>query len=456
MKRMVIITVLLHLAALPWQVFAQENAEFRTTDDPRRIRIPPSAEAVPGVLVLRGATVIDGTGAEPFEDGVVVIRGDRIADVGPADEVRIPTSGVRMIDASGMYVMPGLIDLHIHLAQEWREDDSLYLDSDAAAAIRGTQKLSALLDGGITAIRDVGTRNDVPLKLKEAVARGIIEGPRVFWAGKGILARGGHGDELRSGASDSGKGTIHSGGPYARIANGADDWQLAVREQIRQQVDLLKLFAPFSREEVGAAVTEAHRQGLRVTVDAYGKYTTWAVEAGADSIEHTLDTPDEAIKAMARRGTALVPTLLTYHVLVTRGYPAAGLPPGGYFNDPHRSFPITTEGNLATVRKAHDAGIPIGIGTDMGFGGENYYPGCYVDEMALLSKAGLDNRELLQSATRVGAEILGMADRLGTLERGKLADVIVVRENPLADFENLRTVELVIADGKIVRGELTD
>src|SRR5690606_8954207 len=103
--------------------------------------------------------------------------------------------------------------------------------------------------------------------------------------------------------------------------------------------------------------------------------------------------------------TALVPTLMTYHLLLTEGYPAAGLPPGGYFHDPHRSFPMSTEANQEVVRKAHAAGVRIGIGTDMGFGGEKYYPRAYFIEMDLLSGAGLDNHELLQSATRVGAEI---------------------------------------------------
>lgn len=429
-----------------------EAAPITTTDDPRRVRVPPRQDAVDSVLVLKGGTLIDGTGGKPLADSVIVIRGDRVVSAGTASDVKFPDAEYDLIDTTGMYVLPGLIDLHIHLAQEWKADDSLYLDSDAAAAIRGGEKLDALLDGGITTVRDVGTRNDVALKLKEAVERQIIDGPRVFWAGKGILSRGGHGDELRSGTSESSKGTIHSGGPYARIANGADEWQLAVREQVRQQVDLVKLFAPFSHSEVSAAIAEAHMQGLRVTVDAYGKYTTWAVDAGADSIEHTLATPDEAIRAMARQGTALVPTLMTYHELLTRGYPEAGLPAGGYFNDPHRSFPMSHDTNLNVVRKAHQLGVRIGVGTDMGFAGEDYYPQAYYVEMGFLRDAGMDNHEVLQSATRIGAAILGLEDKLGTVESGKLADVLVVRSNPLSELRNLQEVHLVIADGRVVRG----
>ncbi|MEX2123136.1 MAG: amidohydrolase family protein [Woeseia sp.] len=435
---------------------ATTDATLTTTDDPRRIRIPPRSMDDSPVLVLRGGTIIDGTDADPIRNGVLVIQGDRIVSVGSRGQVKLPQEEHRVIDVSGSYLIPGLIDLHVHLAGYWKTDDVLFGDSDATAAIRGTRKLAALLDGGITTIRDVGTRNDVALGIKQAVERRIFDGPRVFWAGKGILARGGHGDEIRFGTSASSQGTIHSGGPYARVANGPEDWQLAVRENLQQHTDLIKLFAPFSRSEVASAITEAHMQGIRVTVDAFGKYTTWAVEAGADSIEHTLNTPDEAIELMVRNGTALIPTLTTYHKLLTKGHPEAGLPSGGYYHDPHRSYEMTHEGNLEIVRKAHNAGVKIGVGTDMSFAGEESYPGAYFTEMSFLSDAGMSNREVLESATVVGAEILGMEDKLGTLQEGKLADVLVLRASPLSDIQNAREIELVIADGRVVRGPDAD
>ncbi|MEX2123447.1 MAG: amidohydrolase family protein [Woeseia sp.] len=459
MKQPIKYGVLVHIACigtitmLPPHTFAADPTDttFSTTADPRRVRIPTVSSEADPIIVLKGGTLIDGTGSGPTADMVLVIQGSRILEAGPANEVEMPQGEFPIIDVSGLYVIPGLIDLHIHLAQQWKADDSRYVDSDAAAAIRGIRKLSALLDGGITTVRDVGTRNDVALKVKEAVERRIFEGPRVYSAGKGILARGGHGDEIRSGASEASKGTIHSGGPYGRVANGATDWTLAVREQIRENADLIKLFAPFSRDEVSAAVTEAHMQGFRVTVDAFGKYTTWAVEAGADSIEHTLATPDEAIELMHKHGTALVPTLTTYHTLLTEGIASAGVPPGGYYHDLHRSFDMTHEGNLQVVRKAHEAGVKIGVGTDMGFAGEEHYPGAYFVEMAFLKDAGLDDADVLASATRIAAEILGMEDRLGTLEKGKLADVLVVRANPLVNIQNVKEIELVIANGRVVR-----
>jgi imidazolonepropionase-like amidohydrolase len=203
---------------------------------------------------------------------------------------------------------------------------------------------------------------------------------------------------------------------------------------------------------VSAAISEAHAQRLRVTVDAYGDFTTMAIEAGADGIEHTLAMPESAIALMARRNTALVPTLTTYHALLTHG--AGGLPPGGYYHDSHRSYAMTHAGNLRVVRAAHAAGVRIGVGTDMGFAGERQYPGCYFTEMGFLRDAGLSDAQVLASATRVAAEILGLGDLLGTLERGKLADVLVVEGDPLADMTRLRNLRLLIADGRIVRDRL--
>ncbi len=432
--------------------------EAETTDDPRLVLIPPRDRSQDPILVLRGGTLIDGTGSPPLPNAVLVIQGDRILEVGSADDVAIPGQVKQVIDVTGSYIVPGLIDLHIHFTQWWKEDFSSFTDSDASAAIRGVKKLGVLLDGGITTVRDLGTRNDVAFKIKEAVERRIFDGPRVYWSGQGIMARGGHGDEMvavASGRPDASAGASElAGGPSARVANGPWDWRLAVREQIRQHADLIKLFAPYTREEIEAAVDEAHLQGFRVTVDTFGKYTTWAVEAGVDCVEHPLAMPDEAIALMAAKGTQLVPTLTAYYNVLTTGYPSGGLLPGGFYYDQHRSFDMTHEGNLETVRKARQAGVMAGIGSDIPFEGEKYYPGAYFSEIQFFKDAGFTNQEVLESATRVGAEILGMDAKLGTLEEGKLADVLVVAEDPLDDIQNLQKMRLVIADGRVVRNRM--
>jgi len=436
---------------VPEPALAQE-AGWQVTDDPRRVPLPPEATRDDRVLVIEGGTLIDGTAdGEPTRNAVVVLGGDEIRAAGTAADVEIPDDPDRVIDASGLYVLPGLIDLHIHFTQQRGEDFSRYRDSDAAAAIRGTLLAEQLIEAGVTAVREVGTRGDVGLKIKEAVARGMIDGPRVFWSGQLIAARGGHGDEITSTATGRPKSMETSA--RVRVATGPWEWRLAVREQIRRHADWIKLTAPYTREEVGAAVDEAHQRGYPVTVDSFGKYTAWAAELGMDSIEHPLDLSEEVIAAMAEHGTDLVPTLTAFYNPETTGYPSAGIPPGGFYYTLSRRFPVKHEQHLEMVGKAHAAGIRIGVGTDIPFENETRYPGAYFRELGFLKEAGLSDREVLAAATRVGAQIARMGDKLGTLEPGKLADILIVAGNPLEDIQTLRKTRYVIGDGRVVHAK---
>lgn len=423
-----------------------------TSDDARRVPVPPHDPSNDPILVIKGATLIDGTGSGPVANAVLVIRGHHILDVGPAADVRIPAKVERIIDAKGLFMVPGLVDLHMHFRQQRGEDFAMYRDSEAAQAIRGVAKLGLFLDGGITAVRDLGGQGDVAQKIQEAVARRIVPGPRVFWAGRLISSRGGHGDEITETASGRPKSLETS--PSQRVATGPWDWRLAVREEIRRGVDVIKLTAPYDKEEVAAAVDEAHMLGIPVTVDAFGDYATWASQAGIDSIEHPLSISDETIKVMAEKKTAFVPTLTAFYNPLTYGYPSAHIPPGGFFFTMSRRFHMTHEGNVETVRKAKVAGIKIGVGTDIPFENERRYPGDYFVELKFLRDAGLSNKEILEAATRVGGEILAIPDKLGTLQKGKLADVLVVAGDPLQDIENLRKMRLVVAAGRVVRDRI--
>ena len=300
------VACLLAAEPLPLVLRAQHDLRQRpgttTTDDPRRVPIPSQDISKDPILVLKGGTLIDGTGREPVANAVLVIQGNRILEAGPAGKVVVPREVGRTIDVANLYIVPGLIDLHMHFDQHRGDDFRLYRDSEAAAAIRGMELASRFLDGGITSVRDVGTPGDVALKLKEAVQRRIIDGPRVFWSGKLIVSKGGHPDEITDTAS-GGPRSLDTR-PQVRVATGPSDWRLAVREQIRSGADLIKVTAPHSREEVSAAIDEAHMLGIRVTADAFGDYITWGVEAGLDSVEHPLATPDEAIRLMAKQGNS--------------------------------------------------------------------------------------------------------------------------------------------------------
>ncbi|PXA98081.1 hypothetical protein DMC47_10480 [Nostoc sp. 3335mG] len=323
----------------------------------------------------------------------------------------------------------------------------LYSDSPAAAAIRGTALADQLVSAGITAVRDVGTSDDVALRIKEAVDRGIIRGPRVFWSGRIISSTGGHGDEVTSTATGKQKPAL---GGATRGYNGPWEWRTAVRSQVRVLVDWIKLGAPADREELIAAIDEAHSLGVPVAIDSYGKYTDWAIEAGVDTLEHPLLMSDQAVPLMKKHGTAFVPTIGAFDNLLEGGYPTAGIPTGGFYHTHSRRFVIDQGDHLKRVTEAHRAGVPIGVGTDIPFENEWRYPDAYFRELDYLHQAGMSNADVLASATRVGARIMKMGDKLGTIEPGKIADLLVVGANPLESLKNLREVRYVIADGKVV------
>lgn len=449
----VALIVAAYVAAIPTGAGSQYNLRQRpgtsTTDDPRRVPVPPRDRSKDPIIVLRGGTLIDGTGADPVPNAVIVLRGNEILDVGSAADVRAPAGADRVIDVKGGWIVPGLVDLHIHFTQQRGDDFEKYRDSPAAAAIRAVLLSSQLIDGGITAVRDLGTLDDVALKIKEASLRHMIDAPRVFWAGKLIASRGGHGDEITETASGRPKPIETSG--RLRVANGPGDWRLAVREQVRMGADLIKTTAPFTKEEIAAAIDEAHMLGIRVTADAFGDYVTWATEAKIDAIEHPLAIPQTTLPLMAKNGTAFVPTITAFYNPTKLGYAAAHIPPGAFYFTMSRRFSMTHEDNMQSLRRARAAGVKVGIGTDIPFENERRYPADYFQELRFFKEAGYTNKEILAAATKNAGEILGIPDKLGTLERGKLADVLVVASDPLQDIENLRKTRLVIADGRVLR-----
>jgi imidazolonepropionase-like amidohydrolase len=429
--------------------FAQRSV-YDTSDDLRRVPIPPTDRSHIPALVIRGAILLDGYGKAPLANSVIVMRGDRIVAAGSANSVTVPGDVARTIDATGLWAMPGMIDLHCHLTSQRGTNIGAYPDTDAAAAIRGTQIAASAVRAGITAMRDPATTGDVALRLKEAVARGLIPGPRIFWAGAMIAITGGHGDEATGTATGRWKPNVPNTRTYT--ANGPWEWRQAVREQIRRQVDWIKVSSPFTKEEISAAVDEAHREGLRVAIDSFGEYTDWAIEAGVDSVEHTLNMPADEVTLLAKHKTAFDPTLIAFHTLLTRGYPTAGIVPGAFYYTFSRRYPLDFQENLHRVEEAYRAGVRIGVGTDIAFETDVLYPDAYFKELGFLHQAGMPVKAVLASATRVGADILGMGDRLGTIEAGKIADVVLTGKDPEADLANLRDLRYVVAGGKVVVG----
>jgi imidazolonepropionase-like amidohydrolase len=401
------------------------------SDDPRRIPIPPGTGGPAGTLVLRGGRVFDGTGAAPREATIVVVR-NRIAQILPSGSTGWPTDA-RVIDVTGKTVMPGLIDLHTHLTYPDPDTPGPIADSRADAALRGAEHLRYYIESGITSVRDVGSQSEVPFRLKDWVSHNRIVGPRVFAAGKLITGKGGHGD-------DGGDYNATSEGSI-RVASGPDDWREAVREEFSQGADLIKIASHFSPAEVAAAIQEAHALGLKVTCDCETFYTKWAVEAGIDMIEHPLPRTDETIQLMARKGTESDPTLTPYIIIFNSA--------GAYYGTPSRRFTFSKDANLELVRKMKQAGIKLGVGTDLVRDWFRYLPEPYIVELKQFVRLGYTVPEALVAATKTNAQLLDMGDKLGTLEAGKLADITVIDGRPDVNLDDLANISLVVRDGYI-------
>jgi len=413
------------------QYSLEQHPGQTVSDDPRRLPLPKQDLSKAAVQILKGATLIDGTGEIPLRDAVIVIRGNRIQEVGRSEQVSIP-EGATIIPVKGKYILPGMMDLHTHITYPTNVIE-FTTDTDTTATLRAIDKIKYYVNHGITSLRDVGSRNDVPFRIKEAVRYGTIIGPRIFPAGKLITATGGHGAE--------GDFLIING--IAAEANGADEFREAVREQIKAGADCIKLASNYTREEAAAAIDEAHQLGLRVTADSHTFYTTWAVQAGIDCIDHPLPRDEETIRLMAENGTSAVPTVVAYYNIFQER--------GGYWGLLSRRFYFDHAANMEMLRRLKRAGVKVGVGTDVIMDYTNRLPKYYLQELHFFLEAGYSPMETIIAATRTGAEILGMEDKLGTIEKGKLADLIVVEENPLDKIDTVGTPLLVMVDGKIVK-----
>jgi imidazolonepropionase-like amidohydrolase len=421
---------------------AQEKASDRyryiapdaeTTDDPRRLPVPPGYLVPEGSIVLKGGRVFDGTGAAT-RPATIVIEGKTITAILPPNSTDWPQDA-NVIDVSGQTVLPGLIDLHVHLSYtEWPTIPTSQAVDVAHGVLRGVERLRYFIESGITSVRDTGSQGMAPFYLKEWVAQNRLPGPRVFAAGQLITGTGGHGAEGYD---------IHSA-IYGEIyeASGPDGFRDAVRIQFKNGADFIKLGSHYSREEVQAAVNEAHALGLHITADAETFYIQWAVEAGIDAIEHPLPRSDNTIRLMATNGTHSVPTLLTYQIIFDTK--------GAYYGSTSRRFTFTSESMFETFKKMRDAGVLMGVGTDLINHWYRSLPDAYIEELKWFEDAGYSAPEALVAATRTGAVILDMEDKLGTLEEGKLADVLVVNGRPDENLDDLANVSLVIRNGIVM------
>ncbi len=392
-----------------------------------------------------GATLIDGTGHPPVADAVVVVDGDQIAAAGARRSTPIPPDADE-IDARGRYLLPGMIDAHVHVSSPDFVTVKPKGDPTAYMTTLATQNLRSALQAGVTTVRDVcGPRMN--LALRSAIERGHLVGPSIYTAGKGICMTGGHG----SNDPDA----VHQ-------VDSPDAVRQAIREERSAGVDLIKLltshrtdYPEFRREEVEAGVDEAHRLGLRVSIHAANLVTTaMAAEAGVDAVEHGSFLAEATAERMGRKGIFLVPTLWVKHDLAERLRRWQATPekfPWGDAKDLAASamwFQRCVDQLPTTMALAKKHGVRIAAGTDFVLAD---FPWCVLpEEVEFLTRLGLSNMDAIESATRVGAEILGLEDRLGTVEPGKLADLILVDQDPLADIKALAAVSWVMQSGRVI------
>jgi imidazolonepropionase-like amidohydrolase len=391
-------------------------------------------------------TVIPATGQEPTVANVLLEDG-RIVDIGT--NVR-PHGNAVEIDASGMYLMPGMIDSHVHMAMNGGVESSTSVETtDAYAVLRAARDMARTLGAGFTTVRDLGGRNGMEFALRDAIRDGVVPGPRLLLAGSLI--------------SMTTSGPLMYPGMYY-VADGCDEVRRAARTQLARGADVVKVFATgaafcegedprwtqLDEDEIRVAVQEAHKQGKPAAAHAEGvEGIRNAVVAGIDTIEHGdfLCEDDETIELMRSRGTILTPTMLLYDTVLQHLDDEAI--PAFVRQNCEWIAPI----NRRSVQTARDAGIPIALGTDAG--PPYHHHGGNARELALLASAGLTNEEVLESATRVAARAVGKADELGTLEVGKCADVLVLGGNPLDDLDVLiepASFQWILLGGRIVGG----
>ncbi|QSO47157.1 metal-dependent hydrolase family protein [Alicyclobacillus mengziensis] len=414
-------------------------------------------------LVYNG-TVIDGNGGQPLQNGAVLLEGNRIVAVGTENggdlqdalaRVLVP-SDVERIDAQGGTILPGLIDTHVHLMFEVKKLETQLSDPFSLQFYHAEKHMKKTLDAGITTVRDAGGTD---LGVKTAVERGLIAGPRMQISITPLTITGGHGDGWTVSGADLSR--QHYPGSPSGICDGVEQVRQKVREMLRAGADIIKVHATggvlsptdhpeytqFSYEELRVMVEEAQfRRGRKVMAHAQGaEGIKNAVRAGIHSIEHGIYLDDEAIELMIEHGTYLVPTLLAPLSVLEQAEATGSMPEYGV-KKARESF----EAHRDSIARAYRAGVKIAMGTDAGVMAH----GTNLRELGLMCDIGMTPMESIMATTKVAAECLGWLDRIGTLEVGKLADVVVARTDVLEDIRSLEdtnNIALVIKDGVVVK-----
>ena len=416
--------------------------------------IKPQPSQGKGTVVLKSARLIDGTGKSVINDAVVVITNDKITAVGTVKQVQIP-SGAKVIDLGNVTLLPGFIDAHTHVVGRILGDpdkfDSDVRDIASFGAILGTRNANNLLLSGFTTIRNVGAPNFDDMALRKAINEGWIPGPRMQTAGHAIGITGGHCDEngFRPGLMDVG---VKEG-----IANGTEEVRAAVRYQVKYGADVIKTCmtggvlsegdavgaTQYTFEEMKSLVEEATKLERKVAAHAHGSEgIKIAVRAGVASIEHGSFLDEEGASMMAEKGTYLVPTLMA-------GEAVERLAKSGVLKGLMAEKALAAAAAMRNgVKKAVKYKVKIALGTDSGV----IAHGTNGHEFTLMVEwGGMSAMDAIVAGTMNGATLLGWEKIIGSLEVGKLADIVAVSGNPLQDINKMEKPVFVMKNGVIYK-----
>lgn len=410
-------------------------------------------------LLLQNGTLIDGVRPEPIRNASVLIEGERITAVGGVDAVKPPSHGVgSVIDVSGRTIMPGMIDCHFHAAYH---DVACWEDYDLRRSMEHTTILAArnaqtLLEIGFTSARSAGGRGLIDIALRDMIDQGALLGPRLKACGRILTTTGG----LADGYGD----WVENRAMLGIRVDGAQECLKAARQAVKFGQNVIKVEAsgtgisPFSysgkqtmtEEEIGTVVKEAHRNGVHVACHAQAtEGIKTALRAGVDTVEHGSFLDDEGAALFKKTGAVLVPTISVLWLYVNKG-PEVGVPPVVV-----EKFRGDLERHFASVRLALDTGIPMVVGSDSG---HRFNPQSIIAiELEMMVQAGFTPMQAIQSATRLGADAIGMGHEVGRVAPGYFGDLLVLDGDPLADIsimQKAQRLERIYKGGALVAGRL--
>jgi imidazolonepropionase-like amidohydrolase len=398
---------------------------------------PASAEAI---TALVGASLVDVEKGTIVPDAVVLIKGNRIFSSGTAATVKVP-QGATVIKLNGHWILPGLINSHVHLASAL-PGATPATDTDADIVLRMARAARLSLESGVTTVRIVGAQGGTDFSLKKSINLGYTIGSRIECTGEVIVPTGGHGNREVNGAAEFSKATRD------QIKKGATWIKISISGGIADEVGDIGS-SPMLPEELKAVIDVAHRNSVKVTAhNGSPEAADEAMAMGIDGFEHGYFLQDKQLRAMKEKGIWLVPTICVSQPAALDFYKNRRMP--DWYLDKVKSV---SKGHWAMLQEAIKLGVPIVLGTDM----DPFEPldgtTATIREAEFYVEAGMTPIASLRSATNIAAKMLGRDKDLGLIKEGYLADIIAVKQNPLLSISALRAIIFVMKDGQIVKAK---